>query len=130
MWSPCTTFLPNERKALESRGYPQRADYAMILPMNESSSNDIHEVHAMVRGRVQGVGYRYFVVEHALTLGLRGYARNRRDDSVEVVAQGSRFVLERLLALLRQGPPAADVSQVDTIWREPTEHFSGFHVRW
>ncbi len=90
----------------------------------------MQELLAMARGRVQGVGYRYFVVEHAQMLGLRGYARNRRDDSVEVVAQGSRFALERLLALLRQGPPAADVSQIETTWRESTEHFSGFHVRW
>ncbi len=92
--------------------------------------NDIQELHAYVRGQVQGVGFRYFVIEHALTLGLRGYTRNERDGSVEVLAQGPRPALERLLTLLQQGPPASYVSEVRTAWRQPTEHLSGFHVRW
>ena len=73
----------------------------MIVSMtNQNDSNNIQELHAYVRGWVQGVGFRYFVVENALTLGLRGYVRNARDGSVEVLAQGSRPALERLLALL------------------------------
>jgi acylphosphatase len=103
----------------------------MIVSMtNQNDSNEIQELHAYVRGWVQGVGFRYFVVENALTLGLRGYARNGRDGNVEVLAQGPRSALERLLALLRQGPPAADVSEVRTEWVKPKEHLSGFHVRW
>ena len=98
--------------------------------MNQDSTNDTQELHASVRGQVQGVGYRYFVVEKAHMLGLRGYTRNDWDGSVEVVAQGPRPALERLLALLRQGPSAAHVTEVQTTWRQPTEHFSGFHVRW
>jgi acylphosphatase len=84
----------------------------------------------VVRGRVQGVGFRYFVVEEALMLGLRGYARNESNGSVEVLAQGPRSALERLLAILRQGPSSAYVAEVRTSWGQPTEHFSGFHVRW
>ena len=103
----------------------------MIVSMtNRDDSNEIQELHAYVRGWVQGVGFRYFVIENALTLGLRGYVRNGRDGSVEVLAQGPRPALERLLALLRQGPPAAHVSEVRTEWGKPTEHLSGFHVRW
>jgi acylphosphatase len=98
--------------------------------MNQTNSNDIQELHAYVRGQVQGVGFRYFVVEKAHSLGLRGYARNESDGSVEVLAQGPRPALEQLLALLRRGPSAAHVSEVRTTWREPTEHISGFHVRW
>jgi acylphosphatase len=98
--------------------------------MNQTNSNDIQELHAYVRGRVQGVGFRYFVVEKARSLGLRGYARNESDGSVEVLAQGPRPALEQLLALLRRGPSGAHVSEVRTTWREPTEHISGFHVRW
>lgn len=105
-------------------------DYAIIVLMRESGTNDVQELHASVRGRVQGVGFRYFVVEKALGLGLRGYVRNERGGDVEVLAQGPRSALERLLALLWQGPPAAQVSEVITAWRQPTEHFSGFHVRW
>jgi acylphosphatase len=95
-----------------------------------SFTNDIQELQAYVHGYVQGVGFRYFVVQKAQALGLRGYTRNRRDSSVEVVAQGPRPALERLLILLRQGPSAAEVTEVQTTWRQPTEHFSGFHVRW
>ena len=102
----------------------------MVSMTNQHDSNDIQELHAYVHGRVQGVGFRYFVVEHALMLGLRGYARNARDGSVEVLAQGPRPALERLLSQLRQGPPAAYVSEVRTAWGKPTEHLSGFHVRW
>jgi acylphosphatase len=97
---------------------------------SQNDTNTIQELHAYVHGWVQGVGFRYFVVEHALALGLRGYARNDRDGSVEVLAQGSRPALDRLLTLLRQGPPAAYVRDVRTEWRQPTEHLSGFHVRW
>jgi acylphosphatase len=102
----------------------------MNMKVNQSDANDVQELHAIVHGRVQGVGFRYFVVQKAASLSLRGYARNLHNSDVEVVAQGAMSSLERLLTLLRQGPDAAHVSKVDTTWREPTEHFSGFHVRW
>jgi len=84
----------------------------------------------MVYGRVQGVGFRYFVVERALALGLRGYARNQGEGSVEVLAQGPRLALENLLAMLWRGPSSANVTQVEVDWGEPSTHVSGFHVRW
>jgi acylphosphatase len=102
----------------------------MMWSMNQSSPNEIEELHAVVRGRVQGVGFRYFVVRNALSLGLRGYARNESNGDVEVLAQGPRPALERLLSLLRQGPSSADISDVTTTWGQSTEHLSGFHVRW
>ncbi len=96
---------------------------------NQKKSNEAQELHAIVRGRVQGVGFRYFVIEKALSLGLSGYARNTSDDSVEVLAQGPRPALEKLLVLLRRGPGAADVREVEIDWRELSAHASGFHVR-
>jgi acylphosphatase len=103
----------------------------MMESMNQSSStNEIQELHAMVRGQVQGVGFRYFVVQKAQSLGLRGYARNESNGDVEVLAQGPRPALERLLTLLWRGPSAAQVREVKNVWRQPTEHISGFHVRW
>ena len=98
--------------------------------MNQSSTNETQELHAVVHGQVQGVGFRDFVVRRAHSLNLRGYVRNARDGSVEVLAQGPHPALERLLSLLRQGPPAAYVSEVRTAWGQPTEHLSGFHVRY
>ena len=96
----------------------------------QNDTNNNQELHVYVHGWVQGVGYRYFVVNNALALGLRGYARNLQDGGVEVLAQGTRPNLERLLALLQRGPAAAEVHEVQTQWGQPTEHLSGFHVRW
>ena len=90
----------------------------------------MQELHAWVSGRVQGVGFRYFVIENAVSLGLRGYVRNESNGDVEVLAQGTRPALERLLTLLRRGPSAAYVSEVRMSWGQPTEHLSGFNIRW
>lgn len=75
---------------------------------------------ALISGEVQGVGYRRFVQRHALDLGLRGYAENLTDGRVEVVAEGARSDLDRLLHWLRRGPPHARVQDVDVQWNEPT----------
>jgi acylphosphatase len=68
-----------------------------------------------VRGRVQGVGFRYFVQKHATELGLRGYARNLDDGRVEVYAIGSAAKLSELEGLLHTGPRWSDVRGVDTM---------------
>jgi acylphosphatase len=73
-------------------------------------------LRATVRGRVQGVGYRMFVVRAARGLRLRGYVKNQHDRTVYVVAAGPRPALERLLAMLREGPLGARVSEVSTDW--------------
>ena len=96
----------------------------------QNTNSEAQELSATVRGEVQGVGFRYFVVERALSLGLRGYARNLSDGGVEVLAQGPRPALESLLALLRRGPAAAEVTEVEVQWNKPSTSVSGFHVRW
>jgi len=65
-----------------------------------------------VCGRVQGVGFRYFVQDRALELGLRGWVRNLPDGSVEAAAAGPPEALRRLEALLLQGPPRARVDRL------------------
>jgi len=86
-------------------------------------------LHAIVAGRVQGVGFRYFVLHQALQLGVRGLVRNLRGDQVEVVAEGERAQLELLAAALRRGPPAARVTHVQVSWGEPTGSFTRFSVQ-
>ena len=66
-----------------------------------------------VRGRVQGVGFRYFVERSAQQLGLSGYARNLDDGRVEVYAAGAPEKIEQLAGLLRVGPRWADVRGVE-----------------
>lgn len=80
---------------------------------------------------MQAVGYRDFAHARARSLGLTGYVNNVRDDhrAVEVVAEGTRSALERLIAQLREGPRGARVDVVDQSWGEATGEFDGFDVR-
>jgi acylphosphatase len=84
-------------------------------------------VHVVVRGLVQGVGFRAWVEREALAHGLSGWVRNRRDGTVEAVLAGDS-ALEDMLRALRAGPPAAVVSDVVVRdWREPVT--PGFEIR-
>lgn len=69
--------------------------------------------HLIVRGSVQGVGFRAFVEDEATARQLDGWVRNRRDGSVEAVAAGPREAVDSLIEALRQGPPASRVEAVD-----------------
>ena len=69
----------------------------------------------IVRGKVQGVGFRWFVRERARRLGLAGRVRNNPDGSVEVEASGDATGIETLLAALRVGPAGADVQGLETL---------------
>lgn len=69
----------------------------------------------LIRGAVQGVGYRWFVARQASALNIRGFARNLPDGTVEVVAVGESGDLERLGEALRRGPEFARVSGVDKV---------------
>jgi acylphosphatase len=69
-------------------------------------------VHAIVSGRVQGVGYRAWVEREAATRGLAGWVRNRRDGSVEAVFAGPAEAVEAMLAACWAGPPAARVEDI------------------
>jgi acylphosphatase len=85
-------------------------------------------LHATVTGHVQGVSFRYFVLEQAELLGLTGWVRNRWNGAVEVLAEGSRQNLEQLLLGLREGPPMAVVSDVDFEWLTYTGEFTMFEL--
>jgi acylphosphatase len=84
---------------------------------------------AWVRGRVQGVGFRWWVRSRALELGLSGSASNLEDGRVEVVAEGSRAACDDLLALLRGGRTPGMVSGVVERWSKPHGDLSGFVER-
>ena len=75
--------------------------------------------HMIVRGRVQGVGYRAFVEHEALRRGLEGWVRNRRDGSVEAVFAGSIEIVEAMIEACRRGPFSARVDTLDQ--REGTD---------
>lgn len=75
-------------------------------------------LHAVVYGRVQGVGYRATTIDEARRLGLAGWVRNRRDGTVEVLAEGSEPKLKLLIEYLRRGPWGARVSSVVEEWTD------------
>lgn len=86
-------------------------------------------LHAIVEGRVQGVGFRYFVVDMADTLDLDGWVRNRWDESVEVMVEGEEQVLSQFLERLKRGPRGAFIAEVKLEWQTATGEFVGFHVK-
>jgi acylphosphatase len=95
-----------------------------------SMTDSNHErLHAIVEGHVQGVGFRSFVFETAYLFRLTGWVRNRWDETVEVIAEGERGTLEKLLATLRQGPRSAWVSRVNEEWLPATGEFTDFRLR-
>jgi acylphosphatase len=89
----------------------------------------MHCVHVSIRGRVQGVGFRYFARHRAVALGLSGWVRNREDGSVEVEAEGDRAALEALVGELRTGPPGAQVRDFQHTWSERIPRHRGFEVK-
>jgi len=88
----------------------------------------MHLVHVVIRGRVQGVGFRYFAAREARRLEVSGVVRNLADGAVEVEAEGERATLERLLEALHTGPRAARVASVDVHWSEGTARHRGFEI--
>lgn len=86
-------------------------------------------LHALVKGRVQRVGFRAYVQQQAATNKLVGYVCNLEDGSVEVIAEGMQLGLEHLLAALRGGPPGASVDAVDVQWGAPRNQYHRFEIR-
>ncbi|HEU4362147.1 MAG TPA: acylphosphatase [Mycobacterium sp.] len=84
---------------------------------------------AWVHGRVQGVGFRWWTRARALELGLTGYAANRPDGRVQVVAQGPRDACEHLLNLLQSGKTPGRVDNVVADWSQRGEAITGFSER-
>lgn len=85
--------------------------------------------HYLVRGRVQGVGFRFFTQRAATVEGLHGWVRNCADGSVEAQVEGEAEAILRFERQLRHGPTAARVDDVDTTLISPTGHDTGFSIR-
>ena len=94
-----------------------------------ASSDGRQRLEAVVRGRVQGVGFRVFVLREASYLDLAGWVANDPDGAVRCVAEGSRSSLERLVERLETGPPAAIVDRVVATWSPARGIAAGFGIR-
>lgn len=94
-----------------------------------ASPDDDVRLTAWVHGHVQGVGFRWWTRSRALELGLTGFAANKADGRVYVVAQGQKASCERLLDLLRSGETPGSVDTVVADWSDTGETFVGFVER-
>ena len=94
----------------------------------ENSPRAETTLRAVVIGRVQGVGFRYFVLHRASALGIAGRVWNRGDGAVELEARGERAMLDRLIENLRQGPTLSRVTDVQIEWKAELPRFDGFDV--
>jgi acylphosphatase len=81
-----------------------------------------------ISGFVQGVGFRFFVREEALRLGLKGWVRNMPDGRVEAVAEGPQAALDELIHSCRRGPRGSEVDDVRVAHGEAIGEHAGFHI--
>jgi acylphosphatase len=93
------------------------------------ATDDRARLDATVRGRVQGVGFRYHVLRAGMDLDLRGWVANEADGSVRTVAEGPRADLVSFLATLEEGPPAAIVDRVVAAWGPAVGDLGPFSIR-
>lgn len=82
----------------------------------------------MIRGVVQGVGFRYYVNSHAVKLGVRGYVRNLPDGNVEVEAYGNRSLIEEFISVVKIGPISAHVTDVAIEWKKTNNRYEYFEI--
>ena len=97
--------------------------------MTETDLNDLARIHIWVSGRVQGVGFRAFVLQAGTLFGLTGWVHNLGYDQVETVAEGSRQVLLRFVEAVKTGPRPSRVDEAKVEWETPTGEFTRFDVK-
>lgn len=83
----------------------------------------------MIRGRVQGVGFRFYVQETAQALNLSGWVRNLSDGAVEAYGEGNKENLDAWIQKLQQGPPMSRVENLTPAWQSPQGHPAMFSIR-
>jgi len=88
----------------------------------------LQQYEIRIRGRVQGVGFRYFVRSKARDLQITGYARNTPAGEVTVVAEGEQTDLDTLVDFLRIGPPLANVRELEIAISPYTGHYGNFNI--
>jgi acylphosphatase len=91
-------------------------------------ADSFQRLHVLIKGRVQGVGFRAFVLEQGLRLHLKGWVRNTWDGNVEVLAEGDRADLDILFGLLNPGPRGSIVESITPEWSMGTGEFMIFRV--
>jgi len=94
-----------------------------------AENNQLQRVHVVVKGRVQGVGFRAHVQYSARQVGVTGWVRNVGYDTVEAVGEGERGKLERFVQVVKTGPVGSQVDEADVEWQNATGEWSDFQMR-
>lgn len=87
-------------------------------------------LRVVIKGKVQGVGFRHFAIEHAEQLNLTGWVRNVPNGDVEIIAEGEKHLLDQFLEALSKGPLGAVVRDVTAVRLAAKGEFKQFGVRW
>lgn len=95
----------------------------IIIPIDEL------QIHVIIEGRVQGVGFRYYVLEKASELGVSGWVRNTFQGQVEVVAEGQKETLDKFIELLKHGPSLSFITNIEVIRKNASGEFTEFSLR-
>ena len=86
--------------------------------------------HIVVHGRVQGVGFRYYTLQQAKTLGVRGWVKNNLDGTVEIDAQATKDKMDRFLSAVKKGSPHSRVEHLDVEERKGAKSYKSFQVKY
>lgn len=92
------------------------------------STDDLRAIEVIVRGRVQGVGFRAFTRRNAMLLGLRGTVSNLPDGTVKAYIEGNKSRVQQMIHLLKEGPSLARVERVDVFSTRPLGQYRTFEV--
>jgi acylphosphatase len=89
---------------------------------------EVVRAHVLVRGKVQGVGFRAFTQYEAALRKLHGWVRNCAEGGVELEIEGPKPAVDTFLQAMHQGPPLSQVFQVTVDWKEPNRQTEGFKI--
>ena len=92
-------------------------------------SVEMQRVHVWVKGRVQGVGFRAFVQQNGVQIGVTGWVRNVGYDTVEAIAEGTDEQIKRFLEMIKRGPGISRVDESREEWEQATGEFDVFGVK-
>ena len=93
-----------------------------------SKPESILTVNIKITGKVQGVGFRYFVLRQAQELGITGWVSNKSNGDVEALAQGEKADLEQFIAKVKEGPSFSSVDDVILNWEDGQENYTSFEI--
>lgn len=89
----------------------------------------LKQVHLYIKGDVIGVGFRAWTKIQAKIIGVTGWVRNHQEGFVEAQIQGEEEKVNKIIELIKQGPPISHVTSVEIFWQEPKEMFDRFDIR-